>query len=133
MSTNTVETHPENTKPKTSEKSPLEGWALFDANDVYETTDMTVFEHFLNSKGTTLIELANLKVDKLSLVIRGIVGGEDMATVIFHKPLTNISRPKKIELVQAIQNHPGIANIAKNRLGATLAAYFNVTKETSND
>lgn len=115
-----------------TEKGLMEGWALFNPLDVYETEDLTVFCHFLNSKGTHSLEIVNIKIDSFTLVIRGNEENNpkvDTSCVLFHKKLTDVSRPKKIELVETIYSLPGLTNIARNRLGNTLASYFGVSKE----
>jgi hypothetical protein len=110
------------------------GWYLFSPNDVFETNDLDIFEHFLNSKGTVEVELANFKVKTFTLVARGRIeeGSEEgTACVLFHSDLNKMSRPRKINLAENIYALPGVGSIAKNRLGNTLAEYFGVTKQVT--
>ncbi len=124
-----VKTKPEQSEVKQDDVVLVEGWELFSADDFYETRDLAVFNYFLNSKGTNNIEIANLKTDTFTLIVKGDAEKNGAATVLFHQLLTNVKRSDRIDLVQSVLYQPGIGNITKNRLGASLATYFGVEKE----
>lgn len=106
-----------------------DAWDLLDPGDYFETDKFEVFKRFLNGKGTKVVEI-NASAPKFTLIAKGSVGKNDeKSCVFFHQQLTNISRPRKIEIVEMVFSHPGINSIERNRIGNTLAAYFGVQKE----
>ncbi len=126
------ETTPEPTKTPKKTKTSLGGWELFNPHDIFETKELGVFFHFLNSKNTVGIELLNLSASQFTVAITGLVNKEEeKSTIFFTHLLTKIKRDDKIEMISSIYALPGVGNIIKNRLGETLAVYLDVQKETA--
>lgn len=100
-------------------------WDLFDPGSIFEAKDFDILIKFLNCRGTKEVEF-NMTATELTIVVKGSPENEDTSCILYHEELTKISRPRRQDVVDMILSHPGISKIEKDRMGDTLAAYFNV-------